>query len=573
MDKPTKLKLKIKITILIFYFLFCFVGFSLIFIFPPIKFLFTDNDENDENKKYVFKNFAPEIYNNLNRQLISDIRLTKPGENCSNINDTLIIEHQYYGNFTRFYNNSAFCIKRENFPNNNFKSILHERKIKCDGDKKPCGILNNVTKYLLCINKTATCPLNNAKLDSGKYNGASEVLVTPGKNISFCPQYGDNPDNPLIIDIDIIYKYHLCLEKYNRFEKKDCEFRDEDKCYIEDDGITSKRLERKTLDEEYSLLPTNLVKLNLPNYENFDNNFCQGAIDNGKKFYLFSKGFVNFDEKDYENFIEEFPIKDKDNTPLNKVLEIYKSGDNFDILFYFFALVTFCWSLIQFCLKIIMFFIEENKLFDTNKLYIWSGYILFLFKLICFYIMFINHYSVYLEIKVVYLKIENDPRNMILDKYKKMRLIFITKILILWIFGFIMISIELIILRLIHSLIFICEKEIKIKERINGQNPPNPPNPTEATYVLTCSGDGISNEINLIFQVIEQVDGYKKNYKIKIGPNELFSKVEEKLKKEYTELKDKDIKNFEYNSKIIDINKTIEENGIKNDFVIIMIIN
>ena len=65
----------------------------------------------------------------------------------------------------------------------------------------------------------------------------------------------------------------------------------------------------------------------------------------------------------------------------------------------------------------------------------------------------------------------------------------------------------------------------------------------------------------------------KKNYKIKIGPNELFSKVEEKLKKEYTELKDKDIKNFEYNSKIIDINKTIEENGIKNDFVIIMIIN
>ena len=187
--------------------------------------------------------------------------------------------------------------------------------------------------------------------------------------------------------------------------------------------------------------------------------------------------------------------------------------------------------------------------------------------------MFINHYSVYLEIKVVYLKIENDPRNMILDKYKKMRLIFITKILIIWIFGFIMISIELIILRLIHSLIFICEKEIKIKERINGQNPPNPPNPTEATYVLTCSGDDISNEINLIFQVIEKVDGYKKNYKIKIGPNELFSKVEEKLKKEYIELKDKDIKNFEYNSKIIDINKTIEENGIKNDFVIIMNIN
>ena len=152
MEKPIKLKLKIKIIILIFYFLFCFVGFSLIFIFPPRKFLFTDNNENDENKKYVFKNFAPEIYNNLNRQLISDIRLTKPGENCSNINDTLIIEHQYYGNFTRFYNNSAFCIKRENFPNNNFKSILHERKTKCDGDKKPCGILNNVTKYLFCIN-------------------------------------------------------------------------------------------------------------------------------------------------------------------------------------------------------------------------------------------------------------------------------------------------------------------------------------------------------------------------------------------------------------------------------------
>jgi len=39
--------------------------------------------------------------------------LTKKNEECPNDYEALKIEHQYYGNFTHFFGNSTFCIKKK----------------------------------------------------------------------------------------------------------------------------------------------------------------------------------------------------------------------------------------------------------------------------------------------------------------------------------------------------------------------------------------------------------------------------------------------------------------------------
>ena len=82
---------KFKILILILYFFFCLVGLPLIFIFPPRKFLFTENSESDADKKYLFKNFVSDIYNNINSKLIDEIILTKKNEECPNDYEVLKI--------------------------------------------------------------------------------------------------------------------------------------------------------------------------------------------------------------------------------------------------------------------------------------------------------------------------------------------------------------------------------------------------------------------------------------------------------------------------------------------------
>ena len=137
---------------------------------------------------------------------------------------------------------------------------------------------------------------------------------------------------------------------------------------------------------------------------------------------------------------------------MNDICERYKTEDNFEILFYYFSCILFCWSLLHLIVQILMFFLkDEYILILVKKIFYWNGLILFYFKLICAYILITRYYLFYLEFKDVYLSFENDPRNEILSEYKKLRKIFIIKIFFNCFAGFIIISMELIILTLVMT--------------------------------------------------------------------------------------------------------------------------
>ena len=88
---------------------------------------------------------------------------------------------------------------------------------------------------------------------------------------------------------------------------------------------------------------------------------------------------------------------------------------------------------------------------------------LFFVKLICVGVLIVSHYSLYLKFKNANLTLEEDPRNEILSDFKSLRRLFITKIFIIWIAGFIIIFVELILLGLVMTVsrIYIEEAEIK----------------------------------------------------------------------------------------------------------------
>ena len=85
METNEKKYLKMKIIIIILYIVFCLIGFPLIFIFPPRKYLFTEDSIDEEDKKYLFKNFVSEIHDNINKKLIKKITLTKNVQRISKL--------------------------------------------------------------------------------------------------------------------------------------------------------------------------------------------------------------------------------------------------------------------------------------------------------------------------------------------------------------------------------------------------------------------------------------------------------------------------------------------------------
>ena len=202
--------------------------------------------------------------------------------------------------------------------------------------------------------------------------------------------------------------------------------------------------------------------------------YCKRA-QNDKKFELFTKGYVNFKKKDLDNFLEEFPdINQTD--PLSDVLDLYKSDKNYEILFKYFSCILFIWSSLQLVLLILIFFVKNQDILDlANKTYLLDGLALFIIKLICFAILLISQYSFYLKFKAVYLTLEDDPRDEILSSYKKLRIIFITKIFILWIVGFITICMELIILCFIKAFIQLKNKPINAPIIIHDKPKPSEP--------------------------------------------------------------------------------------------------
>ena len=400
MDLNEKKEKKIKIITIIFYFAFCFVGLPLIFIFPPRKFLFTEDSESEEDKKYLFKNFVSEIHNNINMKLIDDIKLTKKNEECPDDYEILNIEHQYYGYFTHFFGNSTFCIKRNNEEEKNFRTILENNKLSCESGKKSCGFVNKISQALLCVNENDNCPLN--KIDFGTKpitDSATSVEISDSNGIYFIAKYNNN-DKFLIIDVDFIYKVRLCLEKYHKREAPECEFYDNDECYIEDNINTERIYALQINNKDISLFPNILSYNNINNDDSLNHSYCKRA-QNEKKFELFSKGYVNFKKQDLDNFLEEFPDINQNN-PLSDVLDLYKSDKNYEILFKYFSCILFIWSFLQLVLLILIFFVKNQNILNfANKTYLLDGLALFIFKLICFAILLISQYSFYLKFKFI----------------------------------------------------------------------------------------------------------------------------------------------------------------------------
>ena len=169
---------RLQIALLIIYAIICSVGLPLIFIFPPRKyFLFKKDSTKDENKKYLFKNFVSEIYNNINMPLIRNITYTNENEECPYDYEMLQIQHQHYGTFSKFLRNSSFCIKRNNKEEWKFQTLLNKNETKCEQGKKPCGIINKVTKALLCIKEDEWCPLNDITEETNNQKDTSFKII------------------------------------------------------------------------------------------------------------------------------------------------------------------------------------------------------------------------------------------------------------------------------------------------------------------------------------------------------------------------------------------------------------
>ena len=116
----------------------------------------------------------------------------------------------------------------------------------------------------------------------------------------------------------------------------------------------------------------------------------------------------------------------------------------------------------------------------------------------------------------MYLTIEHEPRNEILSSYKELRIILIAKIFIIWIVGFITISMELIILCFTKTFIQY-QKEIiepKLDFQENNKDPPIPilmPKPEEFDIHLNSEEvikeEEKKTEINIDNDINDTKDG------------------------------------------------------------------
>ena len=93
----------------------------------------------------------------------------------------------------------------------------------------------------------------------------------------FHPDYNENNEGILVIDIDLVYKYRICLEKFHKFEKLKCEFADDDECFIEDTVTIIKKQYPKITDQNIRLTPKNLAKYNIKNDDQLEHEYCEGA--------------------------------------------------------------------------------------------------------------------------------------------------------------------------------------------------------------------------------------------------------------------------------------------------------
>ena len=560
--------------------------------------LFKENSEVDKIKLYLFKDFAKSIHENINTSLIKNLTLTEDGESCPENFEQLKITNQYYGNFSKFYGNKSICIERLNDIKYSYRNLLKSSEYNYDinNNKKKCGTLVKNSSFFLNVSDDAMCPLNNIEINSkirSKNYGEYYYKISKGDQY-LTPIYGYDPKNPVIINIEIINNYKICLEKYSSIKDLPCEFPDNNECFIEDHYEEIFTLENE---EDYKLNPINLAKWNLENNNNINHLFCKDNL----KFHIFVKSYINFTSENLKIFDIEFPSDDYTNNPLYKTYEAYKSTRNIDKLFHLISYNLLIWSLIHFILQIMLYF--EKK--GVRNLYICNGMILFFIKLFVFFAMITNYYSFYLKIEKVYLTMDDEPRNKVLQYYSLSRNYLIAKVIVISIIGFLIICIDLIIfffsLTIQWGVNFkFDEKEAKIipkknelnkvvempkgnnqiqKEGSHITNEPyleqiNPPQFYEPFEDKKSEEEKKTNNSTTLSQInLEFIckDNISKSYKIKIGKNEFFKKAVNLLKEQYSELKRKEMKVFTYESNIINKDKTIIDNGLSDNVKIFII--
>jgi hypothetical protein len=235
--------------------------------------------------------------------------------------------------------------------------------------------------------------------------------------------------------------------------------------------------------------------------------------------------------------------------------------------------------------------------------------------------MIIYHFFYYLKIKKVYLVLVDFPRNEVLNLYRSTRNTFITKEIIFGIIGFVVISVDLIIL--FFTIIFkfridSMKEDKKLNDTIINENENEKINnsaifnnnlsssPTKATQLKSSeirlvneepinkntsssNNNNINsinnntnndnntsnanirnfqnpyNEISLTFIINKDTS---KVYKVNSQKGDLFSDVIKKLKAENSDLSELNMKVFYFGSKIINIEKTVLENNLSSDKII-----
>ena len=593
-----------KLVGVILYFFFSLGGISVLLLFSPKDLLFNENSKIKQIKLNLYKDFAKNIYENINTPLIKNLTITEDNEICPENFEELIVKNQYLGNFSKFYGNKSICIERLKHDSFYFMNLLlkESNNFGDDGNKKKCGKLIKNSNIFITVPKIMTCPLNNFEINSE--NNIKDLVNNYNKieppDIYLTPFYGNDSKKSVITNIKIINNKKLCLENKNMLRNKElliCEFPEENDCFIEDNFELIYSFENS---DNYKLYPNNLAKWNLAHDYNIEHKFCNNSLI----FNMIVYGYINFTKQNLAQFMQEFPKNDFTKNPLYKTYKTYNFSNNVDTFFYLISYNLFIWSIFHFIIQIMLYYEKKGIRF----LYIQNGILLLFFKLLSLFGMIINYFCFYLKIEKVYLIMLDKPRNKVLELYSKSRNQFIFKIISICLFGVLIICIDFIVYFFTLNIQWgyeFKEEEEENPKILEKNNPILPPENhiifnetqdsfTEPNFSKNSNLKNDNKQVNgpsnqktqdstekeqkldklsekkISLQFVFK-DDLATTYIIEIEKNEIFKNAIKILKNTYSELKDKKMMVFNYESKIIHIDKSISDNGLSNNMKIIII--
>ena len=437
MTNKIKNEFEYKLIGIILYFILNTAGFSVLFFYSPRDLLFNENSETEKMKLKLYKDFAKNIYANINTPLIKNLTLTKDNEACPPGREQLILRNLYYSNFSKFYGNKSICIER-------FKDSLYTYRnyLKLSDDEffnknqKKCGKLVKDTDSYVYISNDTLCPLTHIEINGisrAKIFGEFYYQMSSGDKY-LIPIYGNDINYPVIIDIEIANNYKVCLEKNIHKKELSCQFPDNNECFIKDNYEQIYNLDSN--EEYYELNAKNLIKWNNPKSQGIYS-LCKPNLN----LNIFALGYVNFTQETLKEFEYFFPPDDYTNNPLYKAYKAFKSPKNLDNLFKLISVIILSWSLLHLIIQIILSF-EKIRL---RKIFIINGILLFLFKLLSFFGMLIYYFYFLSQVQIVNIIMLDKPRNKVIENYLTSRKSFIYKSFIICFIGFILICIDFII--------------------------------------------------------------------------------------------------------------------------------